>query len=336
MHPQEPVKSQLHETSGPDGTPDLDIPSVNCKVETLSVPETYTEITEYHNEGYEEITGSVVDSGGTSMIIKREDGSVMWETETVQAAEAISETDHTSKETDHFSEETDHITEETVHISEEADYISEEADYISEETDHISNEVVKERTAQNDVADMSSMSSNLHKSMNSSASTSNILKEDIKSSDPQNIVHVQVEKVNGIKQNIEIDESLPIDENDPVIILQDEDVFNEYIKAEENSNSNKSMEAWERLEHNTEQQNVKKSKKGRPKRKEYSEMCIPVTKDDGTTVFQCEMCGVQMTHYPNLKGKSFALLMSCVARKSVFWVSDQVLHKSGCTATADG
>ena len=264
------------------------------------MPETYTEITEYHIEGYEEMTGSVVENGGVSKIIKREDGSVMWETETVQAAEAISETDHISEETDHF-------TEETVHISDKTDHISEETDSFSEETVHISDEGIEERLAKNSVDDMSSMSSKLQNNMINSISSSNIVKEDIKSSDPQNIVHVQVEKVNGIKQNIEIDESLPIDENDPVIILQDEDVFNEYIKAEENCNSNKSMEAWEKLEHNTGQRNVKKSKKGRPKRKEYSEMCIPVTKDDGTTVFQCEMCGVQMTHYPNLKGKSFFL-----------------------------
>ena len=245
----------------------LDIPIIKCKAETLHAQETFKTLTECHNKAYEEMrdSDSVVDDGDEFKIMK-DDGSIIWASETEKAAEAIAETDH-----------------------------------IHDETVNIGDKDVNKSIARTSVSDIQSMSSDQN-SMNSTATSINIANKDAKSSGRENIVHVQVEKINGIKQNIKLGENLPIDENDPVIILQDEDVFNEYVKTEENCDK-KSHETWEIHQNNKDHNSVTKLKKrGRPRKEEYSKLCKPVTKEDGTTVFQCEVCGVQMTHYPNLKG----------------------------------
>ena len=287
---QEPVSNQLPNTSGPYGAPNFDVPPINCKVETLSVPETYLEVTKQPAKEYEEMTGSPVDKDDEETK-KNGGGSCMWETETVKAAEVISETESNS--------------------------------------DTGIKTGVKEIFTQHSATDMSSLSSHLQESAKSTVCKPKVDKENMSNSDTENVVHVQVEKIDGKNQNITVDDNLSIDENDPVIILQNEDVFNEYM-AEENSKSKKLLEPMQKLESIRGKRNFKKTKKGRPKRKEFSEMCLPVTKEDGTNVFQCELCGVLMAHYPNMEGNNFLflkhlhliqMLMKFQCEKEVCWVA---------------
>lgn len=122
--------------------------------------------------------------------------------------------------------------------------------------------------------------------------------------DNENVVHVQVERIDKAHNVNVSDEELSVDEEQPVIILQNSDVQISGYNTEVSTESNKLSKTAQRKRRKGKIKLRKKNggTKGRPRRKEFSEMCIPVTKEDGEKVFQCGLCHIQMSHYPNLEG----------------------------------
>ena len=173
--------------------------------------------------------------------------------------------------------------------------------------------------------------------------------EDKNTPSKDKVIHFKVEKVDGSVQNLTLSASAPDEDSDQkLLILQNENGMNRLHLIQDKVNSELSEDSVEsektkeklyskKTEGEIHSQNtevkvqskklqekkikvgrkiiVKDKKKrggvkGRPKRVAFSELCIPVTTDDGREVFACELCGVQMALYCNLEGTDF-ICFSC-------------------------
>ena len=115
------------------------------------------------------------------------------------------------------------------------------------------------------------------------------------------VVHVQVERIHSDVHNLTFPKSPHADE-EQVLILENSSETN--IPPVEHFQLKQLRGKWRKLgrKRKADSRNKQDIVKRRSKRRIFSELCIPVRKDDGTIVFQCDLCGIQMALYQNLEG----------------------------------